>query len=97
MELIIYFQTIRLLYKRAVAGKKWGFFFTYTTLLFVLLTIDMSTNAVWAEIMWIDKRDNPGVLGYIAESSSVWYQILGSTTVVAMVLLGDAFLVSWRR
>jgi len=92
IELIVYFQTIRHLYKRAAKGQSWKFFFSYSTLLLILVTIDMSTNAVWGEIMWIDKRDNPGVPAFIVESLSVWYQILGSTTVVAMVLMGDALL-----
>ncbi|THH32299.1 hypothetical protein EUX98_g1896 [Antrodiella citrinella] len=91
-ELIVYFSTIRRLYKRAVNGHTWGFFFVYSTVLFILVTIDMSTNAVWGEIMWIDKRDNPGVSTFIVENLSVWYQIMGSTTVVAMVLMGDALL-----
>lgn len=94
IELMMYFQTIHRLYKRAMKGQTWKFLFIYSTVLLILVTIDMATNAVWGEIMWIDKRDTPGVPTFIVESLSVWYQILGSTTVVAMVLMGDALLVS---
>ena len=70
------------------------FFGIYSTVLLVLLTIDISVNAVWGELMWINARDTPeGVLGYIVTQTSVWYQTLGSTTVVAMIFLGDALLV----
>lgn len=89
----MYFTTIRRLLQRSVSGRHRTFFFLYSTVLLVLLTIDISTNAVWAEQMWITFRDDPGVPTYIAQDLRVWYQIVGSTSVVAMVLLGDALLV----
>lgn len=94
IELMMYFSTLRHLRRRALRRLSWKFFFLYSTLLFILVTIDMATNAVWGEIMWIDKRESPGVPAFILEDLSVWYQVLGSTTVVAMVLMGDALLVS---
>ena len=89
----MYFSTLRHLMRRAKSNQSWKFFFAYSTALFILVTIDMATNAVWGEIMWIDKRDDPGVPTFIVEDLSVWYQIFGSTTVVIMVFLGDALLV----
>lgn len=60
----------------------------------LLLTIDISVNAVWGEQMWITFRDSAGgVLGFIVTETSVWYQTLGSTSVVAMIFMGDALLV----
>lgn len=90
----MYFSILGKLYKRYKTRQSWKFFLAYTTILFLLVTIDMATNAVWAEIMWIDKRDNPGVAAFIVGDLNVWYQIFGSTTVVIMVLMGDALLVS---
>ncbi|KAH8078065.1 hypothetical protein BXZ70DRAFT_689954 [Cristinia sonorae] len=92
IELMMYFSTLRELRRRARTRQSWKFYCIYSTLLFVLVTIDMATNAVWGEIMWIDKREDPGVLTFIMEDLSVWYQIMGSTTVVIMVLMGDALL-----
>ncbi|THH32296.1 hypothetical protein EUX98_g1893 [Antrodiella citrinella] len=93
VELVMYFSTLRKLRRRALNNQSWKFFFIYSTVLLILVTIDMATNAVWGEIMWIDKRVDPGVATFIVEDLSIWYQIMGSTTVVIMVLLGDALLV----
>jgi len=92
VELMMYFSTLRKLRRRALNRQSWKFFFIYSTVLLILVTIDMATNAVWGEIMWIDKRTDPGVATFIVEDLSIWYQIMGSTTVVIMVLLGDALL-----
>ncbi|KAI0077301.1 hypothetical protein K474DRAFT_1575568, partial [Panus rudis PR-1116 ss-1] len=92
VELMMYYKTVRELLKRRQSGQKWISFFVYSTILLLLLTIDVSTNAVWGEIMWIDARVNPGIPTYIVEELSVWYQIVGSTSVVVMALLGDALL-----
>ena len=94
IELMMYFSTLQYLYQRLKSNQSWKFFFIYSTMLLILVTIDMATNAVWGEIMWIDKRDNPGVPAFIVQDSSVWYQIFGSTTVIIMVFMGDALLVS---
>jgi len=57
------------------------------------LTIDISVNAVWGELMWINARDTPGgVPMYIGTQTSVWYQTMGSTSVVMMIFMGDALL-----
>ncbi|KAF9449999.1 hypothetical protein P691DRAFT_758591 [Macrolepiota fuliginosa MF-IS2] len=69
------------------------FFALYSTALLLLLTIDISCNAVWGEVMWIQGRNHQGgVVGWFIEEVSVWYQTLGSTSVVAMIFMGDALL-----
>ena len=56
--------------------------------------MDISVNAVWGEIMWINARDQPGgVPSFIASELSSWYQAWGSSTAVGLVLLSDALLV----
>ena len=70
------------------------FFAIYSTILLLLLTVDISVNAVWGELMWINARNAPGgVFAYIVTQTSVWYQTMGSTSVVAMIFMGDALLV----
>jgi len=66
----------------------------YSTVLLVLLTIDISTNAVWGQQMWITFRDRPGgVPAFIATEQSVWYETLGTTSAIALICLGDALLI----
>ncbi len=70
------------------------FFAIYSTILLLLLTVDISVNAVWGELMWINGRNGPGgVPGFIATQTSAWYQTMGSTAVVCMIFMGDALLV----
>ncbi|KAI0078575.1 hypothetical protein K474DRAFT_1593677 [Panus rudis PR-1116 ss-1] len=94
VSLMLYFTAMNKLYKRYKARQSWIFFTWFSTLLVALLTIDIAVNAVWGEMMWINGRDGPaGVPGFIATQSTVWYQALGSASVVAMALVGDALLV----
>lgn len=97
IALILYFSILR-----AILSKKGGdgvpqkktFSIVLSTALILLITIDNIANAFWGEQMWITFRDAPGgVPQFIEQQSSVWYQVLGSTSSVVLVLLGDALLV----
>lgn len=95
VELVMYFMTLQGLFRKGNhnSAKSRRFFAIYSTVLLLLLTIDISVNAVWGEQMWITFRDGPGgVPGFIVTQTSVWYQTLGSTSVVCMIFLGDALL-----
>jgi hypothetical protein len=90
----MYFVTLRQLLRRRASGNNFLFFSAFSTALVLLLTIDISVNAVWGEIMWINARDQPGgVPVFIATELSNWYQAWGSSAAVGLVLLSDALLV----
>ena len=90
----MYGMTLRHLIRRARIGDSWKFFFGYSTALVLLLTIDISVNAVWGEQMWITFRDQPGgVPVFIATQLSNWYQAWGSSAAVALVFMSDGLLV----
>ena len=93
VELVLYFLTLQGLFRRGShnSAKSRRFFTIYSTILLLLLTIDISVNAVWGEQMWITNQAN--VPGFIVAETSVWYQTLGSTSVVALIFMGDALLV----
>ena len=98
VELVMYFtamhRLIRARRRKRLAGSR-TFLALFSTALFILVTIDISTNAVWGEEMWITSRDKPGgVPGFLATEISVWYETLSSTSVVVMIFMGDALLVS---
>ncbi|EAU92219.1 hypothetical protein CC1G_10105 [Coprinopsis cinerea okayama7 len=96
ISLMMYIATMQGLLQKSVtrtSAKARRFFAIYSTILFLLLTIDIAVNAIWSQLCWIDGRNHPGgVLGYIGENMAVWYQTMGSTTVVAMIFMGDALL-----
>ncbi|KAJ3515206.1 hypothetical protein NLJ89_g1906 [Agrocybe chaxingu] len=96
-DLVMYFMTMHTLFYDHDGDdntpRSRRFFVIYSTALFLLLTINISVNSIWGERMWITFRDGPGgVPAYIMAEVSVWYQTMGSTSVVAMVLLGDALM-----
>jgi hypothetical protein len=96
IELVMYFMTLHALYRKGNTNspRSRKFFAAYSTILFVLLTIDISANAAFGEAMWIKGRETPegGVAAWFGANVNVWYQLLGSTTVVAMIFMGDALL-----
>ncbi|KXN83329.1 hypothetical protein AN958_01565 [Leucoagaricus sp. SymC.cos] len=94
LELVLYFLIIRNLRRRKTVGSRvWRFSAIFGTLGFVLLTIDVSCNAVWGEIMWIEAAKNPGgVSTFLNTQVSVWYQTLGSASIIALIFTGDALL-----
>ncbi|TFK18156.1 hypothetical protein FA15DRAFT_273524 [Coprinopsis marcescibilis] len=97
ISLLMYIGTMQgLLKKRRISRtsiRARKFFMVYSTVMFLLLTIDIAVNAIWAQLCWINGRDGPGgVTGFIVTQVSVWYQTLGSTTVVIMIFMGDALL-----
>jgi len=96
IELTLYYMTVHAVFKmpRADLRKSDKLFVLYSTVLLALLTIDISTNAVWGQQMWITFRDQPGgVPAFIAQEQSVWYETLGSTASIALICLGDALLI----
>lgn len=96
VELVIYFSTMsHLSTTTSLTPSRKRFFACYSTALLLLLTIDVATGAVWGEEMWIKGRNHEGgVPGWFLEEVSVWYQTLSSTSVVALIFMGDALLVS---
>ncbi|PPR07510.1 hypothetical protein CVT24_006879 [Panaeolus cyanescens] len=95
IDIILYFWTMKGLFGKGNRNspRSRRFFALYSTALFLLLTIDIAINAFWGETMWIIGRNGPGgVPGWFVENVSVWYQTFGSTTVVAMIFMGDALL-----
>jgi len=97
IELVMYFTAMRRLLRarrhKRLAGSR-TFLALYSTALFILVTIDICANAVWGEELWISSRNKPGgIPEFIATQVSVWYETLGSTSVVAMIFMGDALLI----
>ena len=97
VQLVLYFSTLQAFRHKSDLRRHRSdlFFAVYSTIMTLLLTIDISTNAVWGEQMWITSRSQPGgVEGFIATETSVWYQTLSSTSVVALIFMSDGLLVS---
>ncbi|KAH9932602.1 uncharacterized protein B0H18DRAFT_986537 [Fomitopsis serialis] len=96
VQLVLFFATLRAFRRNSDARhrKSDRFFAVYSTVMTLLVTVDVATNAVWGEQMWITSRAQPGgVEGFIATETSVWYETLSSTSVVALIFMSDALLI----
>lgn len=59
-----------------------------------MVTIAVTTDALWGEFMWIDHRNHPGgPLGYFGATTSMWMNVFGSAADATANILGDGLLV----
>jgi hypothetical protein len=67
----------------------------FSTASLLLLTIDVSTNAIYGEQAWITFRDSTpgGPPAWIVENFSVWYQVLSTSSVAGLIFMSDGYLV----
>lgn len=73
------------------------FLVLFSTVLLLLNTIFVATEAVFGEEMWIVNADYPGGQNaYLVDFASVWYQTFGTAASILLNLLSDAFLVRSR-
>ena len=96
MQLVVYFLTVRVMlsrkHKHAPSDK---FFLLFTTIILLLNTVFVATEAAFGEEMWIVHVDYPGGSGqYLADHAAVWYETLGSAASIALNLMSDGLLVS---
>lgn len=97
VELVLYGMTMNALVNHR---KQWTrtdkFYMAFSTALLVLITIYMSTEAVFGQEMWIVHADSPGgSLEFLIENADIWYQTMGTTASVILNLFSDALLVSF--
>ncbi len=70
------------------------FYMAFSTAMLCLITIYMSTEAVFGQEMWVVNADFPGgALAWFAKNADVWYQTLGTASSVFLNMLSDALLV----
>ncbi|KAH9850942.1 hypothetical protein C2E23DRAFT_268118 [Lenzites betulinus] len=95
VELVLYGMTMNALFNNR---KKWTrsdkFYMAFSTALLFLITIYMSTEAVFGQEMWIVHANEPGgSLEYLIENADIWYQTMGTTASVILNILSDALLI----
>ncbi|KAI0631495.1 hypothetical protein C8Q77DRAFT_1035889, partial [Trametes polyzona] len=100
IELVVYAMTIRALRhgrrtqstSRGVSVKT--FLIVFSTILLLLNTVFVVTEALFGEEMWIVHADYPGGHdAYLADFASVWYQTWGTAASILLNLLSDALLI----
>ena len=96
MELVLYFMTVRVISSRkrkhAPTDK---YFLMFSTVLLLLNTVFVATEAVFGEEMWIVNANYPrGMDAYLDDFASVWYQTFGTAASIVLNLCSDGLLVS---
>ncbi|KAI0700842.1 hypothetical protein C8T65DRAFT_579991 [Cerioporus squamosus] len=95
MELVVYFMTVRVMqsrkHKHAPSDK---FFLLFTTIILLLNTVFVATEAVFGEEMWIVNADYAGGMdAYLFDFASVWYQTFGTAASIVLNLFSDGLLI----
>ncbi|KAI0773167.1 hypothetical protein BD413DRAFT_472818 [Trametes elegans] len=95
VELVIYSLSVNeLLAHRKTSTRTDKFYIAFSTVLLVLITVYMSTEAVFGQEMWIVHQDSPGgPVQFFVDNADVWYQTMGTASSVVLNLLTDALLI----
>ncbi|KIK36888.1 hypothetical protein CY34DRAFT_489634 [Suillus luteus UH-Slu-Lm8-n1] len=69
------------------------FYACFGGLLFLLLTVSSASNAAFGELMWIERRNNPGgPPAFFAANLAAWYNAFGTAADCASNILTDGLL-----
>lgn len=69
------------------------FYICYGGLLLLLLTVSAASNEAVGELMWIEKRNNPGgPPAFLAANLAAWYNVFGTAADCASNILTDGLL-----
>jgi len=95
VELVLYFKTMRALLFHGRPIKKSDIFYAvYSSVMLLMITIWVSTQAVFGEMMWLENASFPGGPdAYWATNVSVWYMDLGTTAITILQLMTDALMI----
>jgi len=93
MELTIYGTILNRIFKKGNRSslKSKRFCVIYSTAMIMLSTINIASNAVYGQEMWITHRDD--VFNFLTTEVNVWYETLASTSVICCIFMGDGLLV----
>lgn len=70
----------------------------FSSVMVLMLTLYVSTQAVFGEKMWLEDANFPGGPdAFWASNASIWYMDLGTTAVVVLQLLTDALMVRYDQ
>ena len=94
---MVFHSTYLLLNSKSGLAWKSGavkFYIVYGFAMVILTTFEMNANHLMGELMWIEHRNAPGgPFVYYSENSTLWFNILGTTSCMVGNYLNDALLV----
>ena len=95
METFTFFAAVYCISHRSTDYRKsQRFYIVYGAVLLALVAIQVASNGLWGEFMWIDHRNHPGgPLGFYVASQVAWYVITGVVSTAMANIFGDGLLV----
>jgi hypothetical protein len=95
IEIFTYFSAVYCISHRSLDyRKRQRFYIVYGAILLALVTVQVISNGLWGELMWIDRRNYPGgPLGFYAASQVAWYVVTGCASTATANIFGDGLLV----
>ncbi|KAG9316986.1 hypothetical protein JVU11DRAFT_1166 [Chiua virens] len=95
IEAVLYLKTMcRLLAHEGTRKKSDVFYAIFTSVMLFIITIWMSTQAMFGQHMWLLDTDfTGGSNAYWAEDISDWYRVLVTVAVIVLQLMTDALMI----
>ncbi|KAJ7080456.1 hypothetical protein C8R44DRAFT_722746 [Mycena epipterygia] len=93
IELCMFFLSAYFLSTSTKADKSKYLYIAYSGTLLILITIAMSCNLFFGQMMWIEHRDvDGGPVAFFAENIAAWYNTFGTAADVTANVLGDGLM-----
>ena len=95
VELFMFFAAVYCIYQRpSNYRKRQKYYIFYGAILLVLFMIQLASEVLWGQFMWIDHRNYPGgPLAFYAASQVEWYVVIGTSATALANIFGDGLLV----
>jgi hypothetical protein len=94
-ELFMFFAAVFCIFKRPPSyRKRQKYYVIYGGILLVLFMIQLASEVLWGQYMWIDHRNYPGgPLAFYAATQVQWYVVIGTSATALANIFGDGLLV----
>ncbi|KAG6371280.1 hypothetical protein JVT61DRAFT_9747 [Boletus reticuloceps] len=95
VELVLYFKTMHVLLSSKVRHKKSDkFYVLFSSVMLLMITVWLSTQAIFGEEMWIVNANfSGGPDAYWARNVSAWYMDMGTTAIIILQLMTDGLMI----
>lgn len=95
VELVLYFRTMYLLLSPRLPHQKVDVLYAiFSSVMLLMLTIWVATQAIFGEKMWLEDAGYPGGPdAYWAANNADWYMDFGTTAITVLQLMTDGLMV----
>ncbi|KJA18986.1 hypothetical protein HYPSUDRAFT_168611 [Hypholoma sublateritium FD-334 SS-4] len=94
IQLTLFFHSTHYLLRGSRENRKRDLgFILYGFILALMVSIALATNFVFGQLMWIDRRNEPGgPPEFFRVNGTIWYQIFGTTAAYVGIAMSDALM-----